>query len=159
MTKDEAHRLFNYKDGFLYWNVCPNRRIRAGDVVGSRMKSGYWQAGVNKKQWYVHRLIFLYHHGHLPDFVDHIDGNKENNRIENLRAASATENQQNRRIGRVNSSGVKGVCWHKQRGKWLARVKINGKQVSAGLFSTLEEATNAVQKLRLNLHEEFTNHG
>ena len=159
MNKDKAHEMFRYDDGVLYWKFSPNRRIRIGDSVGSKMKSGYLQTGVEKKQWYVHRLIFLYHHGYLPDFVDHVDGNKSNNRIENLRSASSIENQQNRKIGRQNTSGIKGVCWHKQRQKWQARVKINGKQVSAGLFLTLEEAANAVQKLRSNLHKEFANHG
>lgn len=159
MTQEELQRLFTYNNGELYWRVAPSKKVRVGDIVGSCIKSGYKQTSVNKRRWYVHRLIFLLHHGYLPEEVDHIDGDKRNNRVENLRAATRSQNQYNIQVGRKNTSGIKGVYWHKQRQKWHARVKFRGKPVSAGLFADKQSAKAAVEQLREQLHKEFKNHG
>jgi len=66
-------------------------------------------------------LIFLYHHGYLPKFVDHIDGNKKNNRIENLREATKSQNAMNQKVSTRNTSGIKGVMWHKRDKKWFVQ--------------------------------------
>ena len=91
-------------------------------------------------------------------FVDHIDGDKTNNRIENLRLANASQNQYNRKICLKNTSGVKGVHWRNDSKKWTARFESMGKKINLGCFKTLEEAEAAVIAARNNLHGDFARH-
>jgi predicted lipoprotein len=91
--------------------------------------------------------------------LDHIDGNPLNNRIENLRIASRETNLHNSKRRSDNTSGVKGVCFHKQTRKWRARVALNGVRHSLGAFDTLEQATGAIRFARVEMHGEFANHG
>lgn len=91
--------------------------------------------------------------------VDHINGNTLDNRRYNLRIATAAQNTQNQRISRNNSSGRKGVSWHKAAGKWFAQIKANGQHFYLGLFDTIEEAHGAYCAAADSLHGEFANHG
>ena len=88
VTQEQLKELVEYKEGFLIAKVKWADKIVVGSIIGTKNKDGYLQVGIQKKKYYVHRLIFLYHFGFLPESVDHIDGDKNNNRIENLRAAS-----------------------------------------------------------------------
>jgi hypothetical protein len=95
------HELFLYKDGKLFWKKEPKSgRVKAGDRAGSSGKNAYRTVGVDGKYYMEHRLIWRMHHpkGEMPFVLDHIDGDILNNRIENLRAVSQKENQQNRRV-------------------------------------------------------------
>lgn len=158
MNQQDIKKLMEYRDGKLYWTVSRGR-VAKGYEVGTKNTSGYWQTQINGERMYVHRIVFFLHHGFWPKQIDHIDGNKDNNAIENLREASLSQNQHNTRLPKNNTSGAKGVGWHKQRGKWYARVKLGDRQISAGLYSNKEDAVKAAQELRTKLHKEFTNHG
>ena len=119
LTQKEAQECFDYKDGILYWKFRAANRIKVGSPAGSIDPStGYHKTYVYGKFYKTHRVIFLYHHGYLPEFVDHIDGDKANNRIENLRAATKEENCQNQKIRSTNKSGCKGVRWNSLSKKW-----------------------------------------
>lgn len=86
---------------------------------------------------------------------DHVDGVTLNNRRYNLRVATDTQNNQNKKLTKSNRSGYKGVCWDKSRSKWMAYIKINGRQKNLGYFKTREEARAAYCVAALRYHGEF----
>jgi hypothetical protein len=158
LTQDLLKELFEYRDGVLYWKVSKATNIKVGDAAGYLNSNGYFYTKVNKKKYLNHRLIFLMHHGYLPQFLDHIDGNRVNNKIENLRPATPFENNRNARTRKDNTSGIKGVYWNKRAKKWMAKIKINKERKHIGCFKTLEEAAEAIKKAREELHGEFARH-
>lgn len=101
---------------------------------------------------YMHRLIA----GTQPDMhTDHIDGNGINNARSNLRSATPMQNVQNTRITARNNSGVKGVWFHKQSGRWTSQVKVLGKSIHLGLYATIEEASAAYAQAITQYHGKF----
>ena len=98
----------------------------------------------------------MYHHGYLPKFVDHIDGNKQNNRIENLREASKQENSQNQKVRWTNSSGVKGVSWHKVNKKWKVALCKNYRSYYFGTYEDKELAELVSMEATDLLHKNFS---
>lgn len=164
------HQLFDYVDGDLIWKIRPvshfktERAAKAWHVMFSGRKAGnvnkgYVEVFFEKKRIGVHRIVYEMHHGYSPKMVDHIDGNRGNNRIENLRECTPTQNQQNRRIDSNNTSGVKGVHWHKQLKKWTASIRIDGRLKHLGVFSSIDMATVARRAAAEKHHGEFVNHG
>ena len=158
ITQHSVKDLFDYRDGVLYWKIRPSNRIKINDKVGSLNNRGYLGTKINEKKYSNHRIIFLMFHGYLPKFIDHIDGNPLNNKIENLRGASLTQNQYNSRISARNKSGVKGVSWAKRDKKWLARVSVNGKNKSFGSYHDIEVAKFIAETMRYKYHGEFARH-
>lgn len=117
------------------------RGVRKGSRAGSRMPIGYWNVRVDGEQFYLHRLAWFYVHGTWPDSeVDHINRDKGDNRIANLRLASHHENTLNRPVYANNTSGSTGVTFDKARGKWKACI-FGDKYI--GRFATKEEAVAA----------------
>jgi hypothetical protein len=160
MTQELAHKLFEYKDGELYWKVKSNYR----DPVGA--KAGYFDAARGytiicheRKKHYLHRVVFLMQHGFLPAEIDHIDGNKTNNSIENLRPCSRSQNGCNKSAQANSKSGIKNVSWSKTRNKWIVYVKAGKKQKNIGGFEDLELAELVATMAREKYHKEFANHG
>lgn len=160
ITQAQVAECFEYRDGTLYWRSAthPNKQYLADKPAGSMHKTGYrhvtWMGKVHK----VHRLIFLLHHGHLPPEVDHINGDRADNRIENLRAANRSENQCNRPALASNTSGYPGVSWHKKSKAWMVRVMKNGKTVVQEYFKDLELAGLVAQEARAKFHGQFARH-
>lgn len=157
LSKELFDEYFAYIDGRLYWKKDIGR-VCSGQVAGSIGSKGYLQVGFFNKRVLVHRIIFMIHNGFLPEIVDHIDGNKLNNSIDNLRAANENQNKHNSVLSSNNTSGVKGVHWHKRCNKWIAKIKINGVSKHIGCFSDLQEAKQSVEKARIALHGEFARH-
>jgi hypothetical protein len=125
-------------------------------------KKGYITVDVNNYPYLAHRLAWMYMTGEMPDSnneIDHINGNRIDNRWCNLRLASDSENMANSKIRIDNSSGYKGVCWSKQKGKWVVNVHFKRKQYYGGSFIDREEAFNARNSLSQRLHGEFHNDG
>jgi len=160
ITQNQIKSLFEYKDGDLYWKEksSPKSRIKIGDKITSKFIDGYHRVCINRKTYKLHRIIFLYHFGYLPEIVDHIDCNKNNNRIENLRQANKSQSQHNKGLQKNNKSGIKGVNWCNNKMKWRSRCQINGKRISK-YFTDLNEAEEYVVKLRNILHNEYANNG
>lgn len=152
ITQAKLKELVDYVDGNLIAKTNSKRR-KTGDKLGDLTDKGYLKASVGGKPYRIHRLVFLYHYGYMPSQVDHIDGNRTNNRIENLRQATSAQNNQNRTP--TGSSGIKGVRWHKQSKKWVASINVNGKSVHLGSFLTIEEAELVANKARQSAHGEF----
>jgi hypothetical protein len=105
---------------------------------------GYLTGRVLGNLYRAHRVIWAMHHGAWPSGdVDHINGNRMDNRIANLRDATKSENARNSAKRRDNTSGICGVCWHRHSGKWMVRIKAGGKSVFLGRFANLEDAVKA----------------
>lgn len=152
------NELFNYKDGEIYWKVSKTNRVKVGDKAGSLSGSGYFQVHLNKKQIKLHQIIYSMHHGYIPKQIDHIDGNTLNNRIENLREATHTENMRNTKLRRNNKSGVKGVSWNKANKKWYVQLSIDGKKKGFGYYFDLEVARFVAETMRHKFHGNFAKH-
>jgi hypothetical protein len=103
------------------------------------------------------RIIFLLHKGYLEkdNIIDHIDNNPLNNKIENLRECTISQNQQNSKLSKKNTSGHKGVTWDKATSKWRVQIKLNGKYHYFGLYVNLEDAIKASTEARKKLHGDF----
>jgi hypothetical protein len=114
--------------------------------------NGYAVSNIGYKTSYMHRIL-----NKTPDCfqTDHINGNKLDNRKSNLRQANFSQNNCNKSKTSNNSSGYKGVSWHKKSEKWRADIKINKKQTSLGLFNCKETAAVAYNKKALELHGSF----
>lgn len=161
MTQQQTLDLFEYRNGILYSKH--NRaggKLKAGTPVGyitnSRGKK-YLRVQIGDKKWMVHKLIFLYHYGYFPEFIDHKDGNGLNNHIDNLRAATHFQNMANVKKPVTNKSGYKGVCWHKRKKKWIAQINVNNKKIHIGGFDNPVEAHYAYKYTALYHFKEFAN--
>jgi len=164
LTVDLLNHLFEYdkETGNLIWKIKPSskgNRVKVGDIAGTVKSHGYLCVGINYNSYRAHRLIFLMHKGYLPKTIDHINGDRLDNRIENLRAVTASQNQHNRKTNANNTSGYKGVGWIKTKKKWRARITLEGKKIHLGYFDNVEEAAEVVRKAREELHGVFANHG
>ena len=156
ITQDYLITNFEYKNGNLYYKVDLSYKMKTGKKAGSIGSDGrYYNIGINKKVYRLHRIIFLYHYGYLPLQIDHIDGNGLNNTIENLRPATRSQNACNAKKSSANSSGVKGVRWHKKDKKWIAYIKLNRKTYFGGYFDSIEKAAQKVKQMRQYFHGEF----
>lgn len=132
----------------------------AGKRAGSIRPDGYLEIRINGKLYMVHRIVWALANGAWPSQqLDHINGDRSDNRLENLREASNAENARNSPTPRNNTSGVKGVVWDKRQNKWAARIKMNGVLRNLGLFSDKGDAEIKVRAVRSELHGVFANHG
>lgn len=142
MTRQDFIDRFEYRDGKLFYKKS-HGCMKKGSEVGTKNPSGHIKTLINKKPYLLHRIIFLMHHGFLPEFIDHIDGNPSNNRIENLRPATHSENNLNRGKHKRNTSGYKGVTWVATEGRYSARIAIGKKRFFLGYFDDAKEAHQA----------------
>lgn len=155
IANDKLNALFVYDNGALR-NRVARRRAREGELVGTLDADGYLVARVEGRVYKVHRLVYAMFHGICPALLDHINGNKTDNRIENLRPATATQNGYNRKKNH-NSTSFKGVSY--MHGKWVAQCQVAGKRHYLGLFCSPEAANAALIEFRRNAHGEYANHG
>jgi hypothetical protein len=156
-TQEEVLRLFEYRDGVLYWKERPRcSRKPPGDMsAGFESTQGYKKVKFNKETYYVHQIVFLMHHGYIPEVVDHIDRNTSNNRIENLRPANKSLNAFNSKPKTTNSSGYKNVTWNKQIKKWQVQLTINKRCKHFGWFDDLDFAGLLADEARRLYHGEY----
>jgi uncharacterized Fe-S cluster-containing protein len=156
ITQNLLKELFDYEDGKLIRKVSRSRTAKAGDIAGSLDKtSGYYRIGIKGKWHLLHRIIFMYHNGSMPEFVDHINGIPTDNRIENLRVATKIENSRNRAKHSNNTSGRKNVSWHKQHNKWSVTISAEGKKKHIGYFEDFELADLVAMEARDKYHGQF----
>lgn len=144
LTQDLLKTLLHYdpQTGHFTWKTDrPGGRVKAGDRAGTTHYSGYRYVTVAGATVTEHRLAWFYTHGLWPcDDLDHINRVRHDNRLDNLREATRSENCQNQPIRKSNKSGVTGVYYHKVSGKWVATINANKKQLHLGVYDTLEEA-------------------
>jgi len=141
-----VRELFYYfDDGYLCWRINRTNGVSAGDIAGNMCKStGYFVIGIDGIQYQLHRIIFLWHHGYMPEHdIDHRDKDQLNNKIGNLREITEQCNMRNSKIGKRNKSGVVGVCFSSKVNKWNSYIHINNKHICLGRFMELDDAVRA----------------
>ncbi len=160
MNIEKLRATFDYDEGKLVRKVTVQYNAKAGDVVGTLDKTtGYLKVHFDGKLRYVHRLIWTLVHGVEPEgMVDHIDGNRTHNRIENMRAADNRLNMQNVKRARKDSkTQVLGVSLCKLTGRFVARIrKPGGAYLSLGRHDTVEQAGLAYLAAKRELHDGCT---
>jgi hypothetical protein len=130
LSYERARELFDYdpETGDLTWRVSTNWSIKVGSRAGGKDAEGYMSVGVDRISYKVHRIIWLWVHGYIPENeIDHINRVRDDNRLCNLREASRSCNMRNFPVREDNTSGVPGVCWDKSRDNWIASVFTEGK--------------------------------
>lgn len=153
LTQQTLKELVVYcpERGGLFW-IKNRRKAKAGNRIGSKTQEGYRQTSLFLKQYKEHRLIWLYHYGNFPlKELDHLNGIRDDNRIENLRECVEGKNQQNiRKPNITNKNGFLGVYPSSKR--WMARITSNGKSIYLGSFDTKEEAHLAYIQAKRQYH-------
>lgn len=120
---------------------------RKGRPAGTVWDNGYIRIRVNGRYQYAHRLAWFFVHGYAPKRIDHINNDRKDNRIVNLRECTNQENLFNSTKWRSpTTSKFKGVYWHSQREKWAAHIHHNGKKKSLGLHTSEESAARAYDR-------------
>lgn len=156
VSRDEVAALLDYSPdtGKFTWRVRRGGMAQAGTQAGSIDTYGYAQIGINRTVFLAHRLAWLLSYGVMPDGeIDHINGDRSDNRIENLRLASKGQNCQNSALRSDSSSGFKGVSRHQK--KYQARISFNKKLIHLGYFETPEAAHEAYRKAAAEYFGEF----
>lgn len=163
LTQDELKYNLHYdpNTGIFTRRISNCNRVKIGSVACCLdISTGYIRFCVNRKTYYAHRLAWLYVYGYWPkNEIDHINGIKLDNRIENLREATRPENASNQKKQKNNASGFKGVSWRKDIQKWQVKIRKNYKQLHLGYFDSLEEAYKIYCNAAEELHGEFANVG
>jgi len=146
---EELRATFAYhEDGYLI-------RKKNGKPCGQHANTsdGYADVWVNGRTLLAHRIIYAIAHGAMPaGQIDHINGNRMDNRIENLRDVSASENSHNSKRPKNNTSGFPGVSWNIQRQKWMAYICVNNRRIHLGLFDDIDDAVQARKMAKINYH-------
>ena len=161
MTQSELKSLLNYDQdtGIFTWiKQVSNKKI--GLIAGTEHPKGYVIIRINKHNYRAHRLAWLYINGEWPkNILDHINGVRSDNRISNLREVTNSQNNYNSKMSSKNTSGVKGVSWHKRDKKWRVQIRINCKNYHLGSFDDFELAQLIAYEARIKFHGEYANHG
>ena len=148
LEKLKALLAYDQENGGLVWKSAPNFRVAVGSKAGAPGSNGYRSVGCNDRHYREHRVVWLLVHGEWPQrFIDHIDGDRGNNRIENLRLCTLSENNQNRPDG-----SVVGASKNKKTGKWAAMIKVQNRRTWLGIFDTKEEAIKAYLEAKPKFH-------
>lgn len=155
MTPEYIKEILEYdpETGILRWKKKINRRVVIGAIAGS-ISENRVNVMINYVNYKGHILAWVIFYGEWPTFeIDHKDTNGTNNSINNLRRATRSQNSANTKPRKNTLSGAKGVT--KAKDKWLARIKVNGKQIRLGLFNTVEEAAAAYTEAAQRHFGEF----
>lgn len=146
LTHSELTELLTYEPstGDFVANANARGGWRKGQLVGTRTRSGYIRIGIRGRDYLAHRLAWFYVNGEWPKSgLDHKDGDPANNLLSNLRECDQSENGANMRRKVTNKTGLKGVWFDKELGRWRAGITINGKSRHIGVFATPSEAHSA----------------
>lgn len=161
---EDLHRMFRYdpETGVLTWNPRTNderwNRVFADKPAGGVDGKGYVRIRTEGNNWNAHRVIWKMVYNEEPEYVDHINGGRADNRLENLRSVTKLENARNAKRGRNNTSGVNGVHWVNREQRWRACIYVGGKKVSLGDYVEKADAVAARQKADRE-YGYHTNHG
>jgi hypothetical protein len=145
--KQRVTELFEYnkEDGILLRKIS-QPKTKVGSIAGCVTPKGYRYVQFDGRKYAVHRLIWLLEFGCFPEqTIDHIDGNKLNNKIENLRDVPVKQNCENKGVQANNKLGVRGVCYKPRIKKYVAQIQNNGKNTHLGCFDNIDSASKAYE--------------
>ena len=165
VNKDKASNLlhsrllelleYNPDSGIFTWKSARGPHAK-GSAAGNIQSNGYCQIRIDYKLFLSHRLAWFYCFTEWPEYlIDHIDGNPSNNKLDNLREATQSQNMQNTGLLRTNSSGFRGVSYVKSRNKYEAYISIDNKKKNLGHFNTAEEASIAYLNAANQVRKEY----
>jgi len=135
--------------GRMFWRDCADMSNRwraqfAGKEAFTAVCGGYRTGSIDDAKFKAHRIAWAIHYGEWPSGqIDHKNGVRADNQIENLRVATQQENMRNRAMNRNNTSGTCGVTWCKRQKKWKVQIKVDGRMIHLGLFDSLDDAAAA----------------
>lgn len=160
LTHSNVRNLFDYNKntGILTNKVNRGGTSKAGDKVGFKSKGGYLSAHLCGRYYQVHRIIWFWMTGEWPEIIDHKDGNKQNNKWNNLRNVDYFKNCQNQRLASDNTSGITGVSFIKKHKKWRASIMYRNKRYALGEFINFDDAVKARKQAEKDFGF-YQNHG
>lgn len=155
-SREYLNQCFRYEDGKLYWKSRPESHFSSAsrcDHWNSRnqgKEAGYedkawlrWKITICDSDFFRHRIVWAMHNDIVPDLIDHKNRNKRDDRIDNLRESTVSQNAANAKLSSANTSGYRGVTWDKSSGKWRSQIEVNGKAIYLGWFDDVREAAAA----------------
>ena len=152
ITQERLKELFDYQDGTFI------RRSTGAQIVANFGVKRYLRVFVDGKPRSLHRMIYLWHHGHLPKTLDHIDGDRANNKIENLREATQQQNCLNRKHHSNSKSPYKNVYWHQAMNKWTVVMQVDRSRKQLGYYDDVELADLVAMEARNKFQGQFARH-
>lgn len=161
LTAERLREVLDYDPatGEFAWRLHTGR-VAAGQRAGCAKGDGYTLIRVDRVKYRAHRLVWLHVHGRWPaEALDHIDGDRANNRLANLREATVRQNVVNSRAKRQNKHGIKGVIQNPKSGTWTARIRDGGRRVGLGTFPTQAAAAAAYAAAARRIHGEYARIG
>ncbi len=160
LTQDRLKEVLHYdpETGIFSWKERLVKFRHAGKQCSATNNRGYIVIGIDGFVYLAHRIAWIYMHGYLPKFIDHKNRDRKDNRICNLRIASRTENNRNKKIHSNNSSGFNGVYFRKDTKRWEAYICSSSRKISLGCFDEIEDAVAA--RVRANFEYGYSDgHG
>lgn len=160
LTQSRIRELLEYEagSGVFKWRKRTSNRIRVGDIAGVRAVNGYTYIAIDNYRLLAHRVAWFYVYGEWPkEQIDHINRDRADNRLANLREASVSGNACNGTLRSTNTSGYRGVSLDKRKTKkkWLAQIVKDGHQICIGYFLTKEEAYDAYRRAATEFHGQY----
>lgn len=127
----------------------------AGTIAGTINGHGYIQINISGRLHKAHRLAWFFVHGNCPPLIDHINRDKTDNRLSNLREATKAQNAVNSGATSRSKTGVKGVCWSDKENKWVAYIRVDGRSKRIGAFADISAAASAYRNHAISLHGDY----
>lgn len=160
--KESGKLFWRYRDKTLgiqeRYRKTFNSQFAGREAFTALRSDGYLYGSIFDSMYLAHRVIFKLVNGEEPKCIDHVNGDRSDNRISNLRSVSRRDNQRNMGMSSANTSGFTGVCWDSANQKWRATIAVNGRQICLGRHSALEEAVKARTEANI-LYGFHENHG
>lgn len=154
IAQDRLKELLDYdpETGHFTWLKYRCGQAKVGDIAGGPHSAGYIAINMSEYPYLAHRLVWLWLYGRLPkNEIDHINHNRKDNRLCNLREVSGAENKRNASKRVDNKSGYVGICWSSRRNKWRANIFTNHKQYFLGEFRDISDAIAARKRAEIDL--------
>lgn len=155
---EKLYEVLHYapSTGAFTWRVTRRGLAWKGKPAGSLHSTGYVLIKIDGVQYKAHRLAWLYMSGEWPKYqIDHVNGDRADNRFANLRQATPSENSRNKKLHPYSHSGVRGVTWHEREKKWIVRIQGSEQRVYLGSFTRLEDAAAAYDAAAKRYFGEF----
>ena len=145
---------FDSEKGTFTWKVAKSRSVKVGTLAGTKNSLGYHSIRIDKVDYLAHRLAWFYTYNIWPSIIDHIDRNRSNNKLSNLRDVSQSENIHNSSLSISNKTGYKGVSFKLDKGVYTTQCTVQGKAHYLGCFKTAEEASAAYSSFVKDLYSK-----